>query len=198
MAAPDHLILHGWQGSDAGHWQHWLAGRLDGSAAFPVLPDPDLPQLEAWLGALHAELGRTAATPTIICHSLGCVLWLHYAARRSASDPRAGRVLLVAPPCACSPVPEIANFFPVPRDAAAVAAAAVGETRLVCSEADPYCPENATRAYGEPLSIPVDILPGAGHLNPDAGFGPWPEVEAWALGYADRLAGSGAKNGVET
>jgi predicted alpha/beta hydrolase family esterase len=32
-------------------------------------------------------------------------------------------------------------------------------------------------------------MPGGGHLNVDAGFGPWPAMEAWA---------QGAKNGVET
>ena len=198
MPAPEHLILHGWQGSGLDHWQTWLARRLRPSAAFPELPDPDLPRLEPWLATLRAELARAAEAPTVVCHSLGCVLWLHYAARREAHEPRAGRVLLVAPPCACSPTPEIADFFPVPREPSALARAAVGETRLVCSDSDPYCPENAALAYGEPLGIPVDVLPGTGHLNPEAGFGAWPQVEASARGYADRLAGSGAKNGVET
>ena len=36
--------------------------------------------------------------------------------------------------------------------------------------------------YGAPLGIPVDVLPGAGHVNPDAGYGPWPAVEAWCYG----------------
>jgi predicted alpha/beta hydrolase family esterase len=71
--------------------------------------------------------------------------------------------------------------FPVPLDPAAVAAAA-GETRLVCAPDDTYCPEDAARVYGEPLGIPVDVLPGAGHVNPEAGHGPWPEVEAWCYG----------------
>ena len=198
MAAPDHLILHGWEGSGPDHWQTWLAGRLGEAAAFPVLPEPDLPELEPWLEALRATLAGLAEAPTVLCHSLGSVLWLHYAARRAESDPQAGRVLLVAPPCACAGVPEIAGFFPVPRGAGAVARAATGETRVVCSDADPYCPEGAVRAYAERLGVEAEVLPGAGHLNADAGFGPWPEVEAWALGYADRLAGSGAKNGVET
>jgi uncharacterized protein len=198
MAAPDHLILHGWQGSGLDHWQTWLFRRLRPAASFPGFPDPDFPHLEPWLETLRAALDRAAPAPTVVCHSLGCVLWLHYAAHRAETDPRAGRVLLVAPPCACSPTPELADFFPVPRDPDAVARAAEGETRLVCSDADPYCPEGAVRAYAEPLRIGAEVLDGAGHLNAEAGYGPWPEVEAWARGYADRLAGSGAKNGVET
>jgi uncharacterized protein len=57
----------------------------------------------------------------------------------------------------------------------------------VCSDNDPYCPEGAAGAYGEPLELPVDVLAGEGHLNPDSGHGPWPEVEAWARGERDEL-----------
>jgi predicted alpha/beta hydrolase family esterase len=28
----------------------------------------------------------------------------------------------------------------------------------------------------------VDVLHGAGHVNPEAGFGPWPAGEAWCYG----------------
>ena len=36
--------------------------------------------------------------------------------------------------------------------------------------------------YGEPLGLDVDLLDGAGHVNPEAGFGPWPAAEAWCYG----------------
>jgi predicted alpha/beta hydrolase family esterase len=36
--------------------------------------------------------------------------------------------------------------------------------------------------YGESLGIPVDALPGAGHINTEAGYGPWPQAEAWCYG----------------
>ena len=75
----------------------------------------------------------------------------------------------------------LAEFFPVPLDAGRVAAAA-GSTRLVCAPDDPYCPEDAALLYGAPLGLDVDLLPGAGHVNPGAGYGPWPGVEAWCYG----------------
>jgi len=180
MAPARYIVLHGWQGSGPGHWQSWLAGRLE-PVAYPALPDPDRPRLAPWLAALRDELARAAPEPVVLCHSLGSVLWLHHAATRAPDDPRAGRVLLVAPPCACADVPELADFFPVPRDPAAIAAAAA-ETRLVTSDRDPYCPEGAPRAYGAPLGVPTDLVPGGGHLNADAGYGPWPALEAWVLG----------------
>jgi predicted alpha/beta hydrolase family esterase len=49
--------------------------------------------------------------------------------------------------------------------------------RLVCSDDDPYCPEGAASLYP---GLPTDLLAGAGHINPDAGYGPWPAAEAWA------------------
>ena len=88
---------------------------------------------------------------------------------------QADRVLLVAPPSEGANEPRIASFLPVPLPALTPGA------RLVCSDDDPYCPEGAATLYGEPLGIPVDLLPGGGHLNPDAGYGPWPAVESWCL-----------------
>lgn len=187
MAAAVHLILHGLEGSAPGHWQSWLAGRLE-RVAYPDLPGADRPRREPWLAALRAELDR-AEHPVVVCHSLACVLWLHHAATRVPGGPRALRVLLVAPPCACSEVPEIADFFPVPRDPRALEAAATGETRLVCSDDDPYCPEGGIRAYAERLACPVDLIAGGGHLNPDAGYGPWPAVEAWVRGERADVVG---------
>ena len=47
----------------------------------------------------------------------------------------------------------------------------------MCSDNDPYCPEGAVSLYPAPPTI---CCPAQGHINPDAGYGPWPAVEAWA------------------
>jgi predicted alpha/beta hydrolase family esterase len=180
------LILHGWQGSGAGHWQTWLADRLAGRGEhvrYPSLPDADAPRADRWAAAMHAELGALAAAPgerVVLCHSLGGVLWLREAARVTPAA-RVHRVLLVAPPCPGGAPPEIAGFFPTGATPAALAGAA-GDTRIVCATDDPYCPEGAASCWAAPLGLPADIVRGGGHLNPEAGFGPWPEMEAWALG----------------
>jgi predicted alpha/beta hydrolase family esterase len=31
------------------------------------------------------------------------------------------------------------------------------------------------------LDIPTDVLAAAGHINPETGYGPWPQVEAWCV-----------------
>jgi predicted alpha/beta hydrolase family esterase len=186
------LILHGWEGSGPGHWQSWLAERLHdaGEAVrFPVLPDADWPRPEDWERALRDELGALGygadgAERVVLCHSLACLLWLRHAVR--PVGPPVDRVLLVAPPSPRFDGPP--GWANPPLDAAAVARAAK-VTRLACGDDDPYCPEGAHHAYAEPLGIDADVLPRAGHVNADSGFGPWPAVEEWAYG---------AKNGVET
>ena len=188
------LILHGWQGSGPGHWQTWLAARLHGAGAhvqYPRLPDCDVPCPDRWGAALHAELRALAAGPgdaerVVVCHSLGCVLWLREAAQ-IRPEHRVDRVVLVAPPCPGAKVEELARFYPTGADKAAIDAAA-RHTRLVCSDNDAYCPvRGAAVHWGGPLELVVDLLPGAGHLNVEAGYGPWPEMEAWALGEVDTL-----------
>ena len=185
------LILHGWQGSGPDHWQTWLAQRLAAAGEdvrYPDFPDPDFPQVDAWARTLHAELADCGDACTVVCHSLACLLWAREAA--SIATP-AERVLLVAPPCPVTPIPNARDFYPTPLDPAAVHASA-GEARVVWSEGDPYCPAGAERSFARPLELPADFVEGGRHINPESGYGPWPAVEAWCL------QGAGAKNGVET
>jgi len=170
------LILHGYEGNAPAHWQTWLAGELRAAGhdvAYPALPDPFAPDLDAWLDVLDAE--RRGRHDVVVCHSLACLLWLHHRAR---GGPEAERVLLVAPPgpSAAEQVPALAGFVPAPLDPALAHGA-----RLVCSDDDPYCPEGAVAAYAEPLGLEADVLPGAGHVNADAGFGPWPAALNWVV-----------------
>lgn len=199
---PRILILHGWQGSQGPHWQRWLAPQLRAAGCdvrLPELPDALTPSLGAWRAALDEELAALASRDgerLVVCHSLGCILWLHHAAAPTPGAPRVDRVLLNAPP---GPLGELPSFFPVPLDRDGVAAAA-GATRLVCSDDDPYCPGGAATAYADPLGLPCDVLPGQGHLNVDAGYGPWPAMLDWCLGRRPDLAArdqSGTKNGAD-
>jgi predicted alpha/beta hydrolase family esterase len=191
------LILHGWQGSGPEHWQTWLAGRLRAAGhhvQYPQLPDCDEPCPDRWGIALRSELGRLAhrrdAERVVIAHSLGCVLWLREAAA-VAESRRVDRVALVAPPCPGPHLAEVARFFPTGAGPGTVARAA-RETRVVCSDDDPFCPGGAARHWAPPLGVPVDLLPGSGHLNVAAGYGPWPEMESWCLGERDALASARA------
>ncbi|GIF40988.1 RBBP9/YdeN family alpha/beta hydrolase [Actinoplanes xinjiangensis] len=180
------LLLHGWQNRrPPGHWHHWLAGELAAAGhhvVYPQLPEPDQPVLADWLAALRTHLGALpAGERTVVCHSLGCLLWLHAAATGQVTAP-VDRVLLVAPPGpdVAAGIPEIAGFHPPPVTGEQLGAAA-RHTRLVCSDNDPYCPAGAAADYGVPLGIPTTILDGAAHLDMAAGYGPWPSIRDWCL-----------------
>jgi predicted alpha/beta hydrolase family esterase len=182
--SPSFLILHGWQNHrPEAHWQHWLADRLaerGHHVAYPQLPDPDDPALEAWLGALEGQLAALGnGERVVLAHSLSAVLWLHAVARDLPGVADVDRVLLVAPPSATVLVrhPQVTEFAPPPLDGLELPAA----TRLVAGDDDPYLPEGAQAAYGDPLGLPAELLPGAAHLDLDAGYGSWPAVLEWCL-----------------
>jgi predicted alpha/beta hydrolase family esterase len=150
---------------------------------YPDLPEPFDPQPADWLAVLAAELDAMDGERVVLCHSLGCRLWLLHAS--AGATDAAHRVLLVAPPCR-EDIPPVARFRPDGVSADDVRRAA-GLTRMVCSpEGDPYCPDGAPNVYGE-LRITTDVIPGGGHLNPDAGYGAWPAVEQWALGEREDI-----------
>ena len=187
--SPPYLFLHGLEGSGEGHWQRWLAPRLaerDEAVAFPDLPDADEPDPVAWERELTRVLGELEAEPVVLAHSLGCLLWLRHASR--AEGRLAERVLLVAPP-STDEVPAVVRFAAAELDPER-ARTACPDTRIVCSDDDPYNPAGALATHAEPLGIPAELIPGAGHLNVDAGYGPWPAVERWALNRAS-LASDG-------
>ncbi len=180
------LLLHGLTGSGEGHWQVWLERRLREHGAwvsFPALTEPDAPHPEVWEAELAAELevlARDAGERVVLAHSLGSILWLrHTASIRAEHSP--DRVALIAPPCPPSELAEIAPFFPVGAEPERVRTAARA-TLLICSDNDPYCARGAAEVYGAPLGITTEIVAGGEHLNSDAGYGPWPELEQWCLG----------------
>lgn len=180
------LLLHGLDGSGPAHWQTWLAAQLrerGHHVAYPALPQADAPRLDRWLAALQGELeALPAAQTTVLCHSLGCLLWLHYAARRPAVA--VARALLVAPPQPDVEDPPSVGFRPTPADAAGVSAAS-NETLLVCSTDDPNCPPETSRRLAREARIPLLWVEAGGHINADAGFGAWPTLEAWCLDRRD-------------
>jgi len=180
-SARSYLIVHGWQGNDPGHWQTWLAERLVARGAhvsYPSLPDFDHPKLSEWLRVLREELDALSDRDvTVVCHSLGAVLWMQHA---KEAKTRVHRCVLVAPPSEGAGVEELMEFLGVDTEPEAIAAAA-DETLLVCADNDPYCPEGAPRRYGDPLGITTIVIEGGAHLNIAAGYGEWPQIETWVV-----------------
>ncbi|MEY9931316.1 putative alpha/beta hydrolase family esterase [Catenulispora sp. GP43] len=196
-----YVLLHGWQNRrPAGHWHHWLAEQLRAAGhhvEYPQLPDPDEPKPGQWVDAIVEALHATRGTrQTVVCHSLGCLAWLHLrATTQFAEAVNVDRLALVAPPSppVVRSIPEIASFAPQagsavrPRELWDGVPIGARHARLVHSDNDRYCPEGADVFYGRPLGIVSDLMPGQGHLDMDAGYGSWPSMLAWCLDERARI-----------
>jgi len=171
------LIIHGLGGSGSDHWQSWLAAKLDQQnyhVVYPTLKNFYTPNIDVWMEELTAVIESIPASHhlTVITHSLGCLLWMHYTA--SNKKRSADKVILVAPPSPTVVIPDAASFFPVPIDRNSLSNAAK-ETLFIHSDNDHYCSLQDAEPYLK-LGMQAIILPDAGHINTDAGFGKWPWI----------------------
>ena len=177
------VLLHGWQNHrEPDHWHHWLHDQLSARGfvvRYPQLPDPDMPSLDARIGAYKAERAACGgAGVTVVCHSLSVPTWLHAVARRDIREVE--NVILVAPPSARVLAElELAEFIwrPQGNDTTGARETAI----MISGPDDPYCPEGPDEEYVQPLGLPKIVIPGGGHLSTNDGFGPWPQLLDWCL-----------------
>ncbi|PRY41500.1 RBBP9/YdeN family alpha/beta hydrolase [Umezawaea tangerina] len=180
------LLLHGLDNHrPKEHWMWWLAESLrrrGEQVLYPQFPAPDRPSLGTWTELLRAELAQLGDRErVVVAHSLGTALWLR-AAQNLPDELRVDRVLLVSPLGEQAFCAENRNEeFAVPDvDPERVAAASDKPLRAVISTTDPYAPVDAA-TWAKELGVGVDFLPGAGHITPGDGYGPWPGVLDWCL-----------------
>ena len=181
------LILHGWTNRrQQGHWQRHLATALREQGhivAYPQFPNTDAPKLDEWQELLGAELDILAEVSSdetvVIGHSLGCVNWIQGASTGLISKP-VDRVLLVAPadPRMLGEIEGLNVDLNNPEVAAATHASTASLT-VLASDKDKWTPRGIQATFGEPLGLEAVILPGAGHLSLDDGFGFWQGVIDW-------------------
>jgi predicted alpha/beta hydrolase family esterase len=188
MPTRRYLILHGvenWRPPE--HWQWWLADQLRArgeQVLYPQLPSPSSPALDEWLAVLHGELGQLGAGERIVvAHSNAVALWL-LAAPEITREERVDRVVLVAPPGPLAFTAPYRAFLPVGIDRTAVARASMRSPLVVSSDNDPYVSEgiDAYRSiYTDALGLDHHVIPGAGHITIEDGYGPWPAMLQWCL-----------------
>ena len=169
------LILYGWHGSDAPHWQAWLAKELECrgyTVSFPQLSENTKPQKAVWI-----EEARTAyqqlQPDIVITHSMGNTLWFHLCQENFVEMVK--HLVLVAPPRDLSDYDDVESFFPAPMPSHLCAE----ETLMVCSDDDPYMELEASKELSKLLECKLKVLKNAGHINSDSGYGAWP----WMLEY---------------
>jgi len=174
------VIVYGYDGSGAGHWQRWLEIELrhaGASVVFPELPDPTAPRKDVWVSALAEIVAQAHGAPvTFVCHSLGCWAVDHLLNERRV--PEAYAALLVAPPSPFLLFEPVESFLPPPRRAPAWAPLA-RRTLIVGSDDDAFTAADEFAAMARELGVQCKIIAGAGHINVASGYGPWPLALQW-------------------
>jgi predicted alpha/beta hydrolase family esterase len=166
------LVVPGWQSSGPDHWQTHLEASLDGASRVEMT-DWITPKTADWIDALEHAIADCEQPPIVIAHSLGCIAAAHVSARGRVAIAGA---LLVAPAdlerASCSPA--LRNFAPPPR------VAFTCPTVVVASDDDPHASLETTRSLADAWAAKLIVMRGAGHINAQSGFGPWPQARVLA------------------
>jgi uncharacterized protein len=163
------LVVPGWTGSGPDHWQTRL------EAAHPHARrvhqrDWNAPDRDAWVRTLAREIAAQHAPPVLVAHSLGTLLVAHWAAAHAT--PVRGALLVAPPDVERAGAPAaLGGFAPVPRHPLPF------PTIMVSSDDDPYADAAWSRALAADWGSRHQSAGRAGHLNTDAGYGPWPQGE---------------------
>ena len=173
------LILAGWGGSDAPHWQSWLAGEIAknyGKVSFLRFSDFEFPNKNDWKNELIKEIDDFKPD-IVICHSIANILWFHICNElnehhKDLHVEPIEKLFLVVPPSLSCDIPELSTFYPcqIPSNLYAK------ESILITSTDDPYMTQDEAVQLQANLDIPMKVLKNAGHINADSGYGKWPWI----------------------
>ena len=180
--SPTVVIVPGLRGHVADHWQTLLAKQIPGARTVPPLHAFEL-SLAARVIALDDVLANIAGPVILVAHSAGVPITVQWAQRATRSIHGA---LLATPPDFSTPLPD---GYPTPETLRDNGWLPTPRSRLpfpsivAASTDDPLADFDSVAAmaadWGSRL---VDVGP-VGHLNPAAGYGPWPA----ARGFVDAL-----------
>ncbi|ARP88648.1 RBBP9/YdeN family alpha/beta hydrolase [Bordetella genomosp. 9] len=161
------IIVPGWRNSGPDHWQSLWERTLPHAVRVPQR-DWENPDPQSWIGTLAACVEAAPWPALLIAHSLGCIA---AAALPAALHGRIAAALLVAPADVERPgAPACLGAF------APIATRSLPfQSVVVASDNDPYCSLARARHLAEQWGSRLIVLPGAGHINAEAGFGAWPQ-----------------------
>ena len=156
------LILPGWQNSGPDHWQ----SRWEALYGYQRVQQHDWmrPLRGDWIIQLEEAVLASPHPVVLVAHSLGCIATVHLPPEAAA---RIAGALLVAPADPERRGP-LADFAPVPYQPLPY------RSVLVASSNDPFCPVRLAGAYARAWGSEFVRMQNAGHINVEAGFGPWP------------------------
>jgi hypothetical protein len=176
--APTVVIVPGLRDHVESHWQTILAAQLPKSVTVPRM-EVDKLSCGTWVALLESTLQAIDGPVVLVAHSGGVMITVHWA--RQHRRPIHG-ALLAAPPDFETPLPDgyptmetlqANGWLPTPRERLPFPSIVAASTNDPLGRFDRVA--ELAAAWGSRL---VDV--GAvGHLNPAAGYGPWPRAEAF-------------------
>ncbi len=162
------LVLPGWQGSGADHWQTLWEQRH----GYRRVEQHDWlrPLRGDWAARLEELVLSCDAPAVLVAHSLACILVAAWAAH-SKNTARVKAALLVAPPDVERPDlrAQVPSWSPIALRALPFTSV------LVASRDDPYCDFDRARAFAQAWQARFIDLGPCGHINAEAGLGSWPQ-----------------------
>jgi predicted alpha/beta hydrolase family esterase len=164
------LIVPGLGGSGPHHWQTYLERSFPGASRVQQ-DDWERPDRDVWIERLTAAVEQ-APGAVLVAHSLGCAVVAHAAAARP--DLPVAAALLVAPADVDRTHAEVdclRSFAPMPS------APLPFRAIVVASADDPYMALERARGLSDDWGAEFIDAGALGHINVDAGFGPWPDGE---------------------
>jgi predicted alpha/beta hydrolase family esterase len=167
------LILHGWGGSDAPHWQAELASEIAkhyGTVSFPLLDNCHFPSKNRWLKQVK-QLLKTFRPHTVVCHSLANTLWFWLCQEKEMVHVE--RLFMVSPPSLRTKEKTIKTFFPCAKPHNIHAK----EVSIIVSEDDPWVEIEEAKEIALHYDATLITLKDAGHINADSGYGKWALIE---------------------
>jgi len=167
------LILHGWGGSDAPHWQAELAAEIAknyGTVSFPLLDSCHFPSKNRWMKQVKQIL-LDFKPDTVVCHSLANNLWMWLCEEDDMTY--VDRLFMVSPPSLKTEEKTIKTFFPCPMPRNIYAK----EVHMIVSDDDPWVQMDEAQKLAKNFNATLTVLENAGHINADSGYGKWDLIE---------------------
>jgi predicted alpha/beta hydrolase family esterase len=182
LAGASVLMIPGWNGSGAGHWQTIWEQKY---ARFRRVEQRNWtrPARPDWLAQIGDDLDRAPSRTFLVAHSLGCLAVAHWAAAAGRKTDRVAGAFLVAPPWLAQSdhcPAQLTAFLPMPLHRLPF------PSLLVASEDDPYLPIEAAAPLASAWGAQLVDVGRQGHINVESGHGPWPTGEGLLRGFVAR------------
>ena len=155
------LVIPGLHGSGPGHWQHWLQDQYAGARRVEQ-DDWHVADLDRWSANIERTVRSADEVGWIaVAHSFGCLALAHYL---QGSGRGIAGLLMVAP----ADPRKFGVAHRLPLHPLGV------HGYLVASESDPWMRIESASAWALLWAVRFMNIGRAGHVNAEAGFGPFP------------------------